>query len=493
MKYRLIALIVSLIVIFGVAPSIAQNSPDTNPFIGTWMGTQQNEEFQFRLFFHIDRDDNGSLSGFTETPARLREATLTNITTDGDSVSFRLQAPPIPFNGVMNESGNKIEGQFLGESLTLTRMQESVEESLLDNPFVESYRGITTDGSRKKNLFPIKSTGVSTAPIVNSAEQFLETLSPEQRENTTFPVQSKEWRHWTNSPFLNRRGVSLREMDQSQRDAAFSMIKSGLSAKGFELTRDIMRIEDYVSEITGNERLFGEYLYNITIMGEPSTKEPWGWQLDGHHLVINYFVMGDQVVMTPAFFGSEPVSVDEGEHAGTEVLQKEQDKGLEFMQSLNSGQQEAALIGEEKTQENLQTAPFQDNLEMKYAGIDAEELNPSQKERFLDLIELYVENMKEDQAEVRMDQVRKHLDETYFAWIGKVQKDAVYYYRIHSPVILIEFDHAVPRLPGAESEDPTRNHIHTITRTPNGNDYGKSLLQKHYETHADNPDHEHHH
>lgn len=109
----------------------------------------------------------------------------------------------------------------------------------------------------------------------------------------------------------------------------------------------------------------------------------------------------------------------------------------------------------------------------------------------MNLIELYVGNMRKDQAQVRMDQVREHLDKTHFAWIGEIQSDEVYYYRIHSPVILIEFDHAFSRLPGAESEGPTRDHIHTITRTPNGNDYGKSLLQQHYEVHEDNPDHQH--
>jgi hypothetical protein len=484
--------ILSCLLVFCIQSVYAQASFDTNPFIGSWMGSQQNDEFQVRLFYHIEMGEDGSLQGKSDIPARrIRDVPLTNITTDKDTVSFRIQAPPIPFRGVINNAGNKIEGRLGRRSLTLTRLEESVEDAVLDDPFVESYEGIITDGDSERDLFPIRLTGVSTAPIVNSAEQFLGTLSSEQREKTTFPIHSNEWRHWTNSPYLKRRGASLRELDTIQRDAAFSMIKAGLSAKGFELTRDIMRIENYVAELTGNERLFGEYLYNITIMGEPSTEEPWGWQLDGHHLVINYFVMGDQVVMTPTFFGSEPVSVDEGEHAGIEVLQEEQDRGLEFMQSFDKGQQELAWIGKEKTQENLMTPPFQDNFEMEYAGIDAEELNQSQRGRLLNLIELYVGNMREDHADVRMDQFREHLDETHLAWIGKVQSDAVYYYRIHSPVILIEFDHAVSRLPGAESEGPTRDHIHTITRTPNGNDYGKSLLQQHYEAHADNPDHQH--
>jgi len=35
----------------------------------------------------------------------------------------------------------------------------------------------------------------------------------------------------------------------------------------------------------------------------------------------------------------------------------------------------------------------------------------------------------------------------------------------------------------ARSQTPTRQHIHTVVRTPNGNDYGKDLLRQHYKLH----------
>jgi hypothetical protein len=53
------------------------------------------------------------------------------------------------------------------------------------------------------------------------------------------------------------------------------------------------------------------------------------------------------------------------------------------------------------------------------------------------------------------------------------------YYRIHSPVVRIEFDQ--PRavsLPG-DPKIPLRTHVHTVVRTPNGNDYGADLLRQH--------------
>ena len=76
--------------------------------------------------------------------------------------------------------------------------------------------------------------------------------------------------------------------------------------------------------------------------------------------------------------------------------------------------------------------------------------------------------------------------QTSFAWIGGTEPASVFYYRIHSPVILIEFDHQTPanlRQLAANPNVPNREHIHVVVRTPNGNDYGKDLLRQHYAQH----------
>ena len=92
--------------------------------------------------------------------------------------------------------------------------------------------------------------------------------------------------------------------------------------------------------------------------------------------------------------------------------------------------------------------------------------------------------MKEGHQQIKMEEVRAHIDNTWFAWVGATAEDAIFYYRIHSPVVLIEFDHQRPvGIPGADKSKPSRNHIHTIVRTPNGNDYGKDLLRQHLENH----------
>ena len=84
-----------------------------------------------------------------------------------------------------------------------------------------------------------------------------------------------------------------------------------------------------------------------------------------------------------------------------------------------------------------------------------------------------------------MSEVEKHISQTSFAWVGKMEPGSVFYYRIQSPVILIEFDHQTPANLRhlATSQGPNYEHIHAIVRTPNGNDYGKDLLKQHYAQH----------
>ena len=297
-----------------------------------------------------------------------------------------------------------------------------------------------------------------------------------------FPVDDIEWRQWDNRHFPQRQGVGFDEMDERQRDLAFGLLQASLSAKGLKLSQDIMKLNGTLAELADNYDEYGEWLYWITIMGEPSTTEPWGWQIDGHHLIINYFVLGDQVVMSPVFVGSEPVHATTGKFKGTIVMQVEQDKGLALIQSLNDEQQSEAILSRTKDGNNALAQAYKDNLDLDYAGIPASKLTDHQRGLLLDVIGEFVGNMNDGHAKVKMDEVKDHIDRTYFAWIGETEKDSVFYYRIHSPVVLIEFDHQ-RRVAPFRSREPSRDHIHAVLRTPNGNDYGKDLLRQHYESH----------
>jgi hypothetical protein len=358
------------------------------------------------------------------------------------------------------------------------------------DPLAEPFKGLTTEGTIQPGLFRIRSTGVSTKPVTAAAAKFLASLTADQRTRTTYGADDIEWRRWNNVHRAARNGVSFKEMSPEQRERAFEVLRAGLSAKGLEKSRNIMRLNETIAELTGKFDEYGEGLYHLTVMGEPSTSEPWGWQLEGHHLIVNYFVLRDQVVMTPTFMGSEPVVAESGKYKGTRVLQDEQNKGLALMRALTPEQQAKATIEAAKSRNFAQAQAFRDNLTMAYAGIRASELNDAQRKLLLDVVEEYVGNMDPGHAKVRMEEVRAHLDATHFAWAGTASDDSVFYYRIHSPVILIEFDHQTPvALDGPRT--PSRRHVHTVVRTPNGNDYGKDLLRQHYEAHKNDKAHGH--
>ena len=364
-----------------------------------------------------------------------------------------------------------------------TRQSADADKRGLAEPF----KGVTATGAIEPGLFAVRSSGVSTAPVQKAAAAFLQGLTAEQRSKTKFSVDDDEWQKWMNQHFYVRQGVSFQEMNDAQREAAFGMLRTSLSAKGLKLTRDVMKLNHTLGELNNNDfEQYGEWLYHLTVMGEPSPTEPWGWQLDGHHMIVNYFVLGDQVVMTPFFTGSEPVTAKAGKFAGTTILQEEQAAGLAMINALDDAQRKKAIIEAAKTGNNNLAEAWKDNVVVNYAGLGAEELSAAQRERLVALIKLFVDNMDEGHAKVKMDEVRAHLNRTHFAWVGATDPSAVFYYRIHSPVLLIEFDHQRPanlRHLAADPSKPTREHIHVVVRTPNGNDYGKDLLRQHYAAH----------
>lgn len=342
------------------------------------------------------------------------------------------------------------------------------------------FKGITNDGSVIADLFSLQKTGISTQSIRQAADAFLASLSPEQRDRTLFPVDSDQWRKWSNiHPTLLRHGTPLFEMSDEQRDCAFALLRESLSQRGFEEALDIMHLNETVLEMTGRLDEYGEDLYWLSVMGTPAATEPWGWQWDGHHLIINYFVLGDQVVATPTFLGAEPVHATTGKYTGVRAFKGDEDRGLALFRTLSAEQRAKTVIAPETAGEDFTTA-FRDNLELNYAGIRFNDLSTAQHPLLLELVEYHVGRMGVGHTKVKVEEVKRHLNDTFFCWMGGGSDDGVFYYRVQSPVIIIEFDHQ-RGIAFREHTKPYKDHIHVIVRTPNGNDYGKDLLRQHYQ------------
>ena len=97
---------------------------------------------------------------------------------------------------------------------------DGVEFCALGQPF----RGVATSDGIIEGLYPIKSTGVSTAPIREAADDFLATLSTADLSRTHFAINDPEWRDWSNVDvgIFPRRGISFEDMSDTQKDAAWN-------------------------------------------------------------------------------------------------------------------------------------------------------------------------------------------------------------------------------------------------------------------------------
>ncbi len=363
------------------------------------------------------------------------------------------------------------------------RMQPMLDRA--KTGLAEPFLGIITDNGIVPGLFAIEKSGVSLVPLVEVARSLLASLSAEQRKAACFAIDDEAWRRWSNiHPWLMRHGICLADLDGNQREVALALMREAMSAPGYQAARDVMRLNEHALEITGKPEEYGEWFYWVSIFGTPSPEQPWGWQIDGHHLNLNCFVLGDQLALTPIFMGSEPVLARFGKHQGTRVFAAEEERGYALMRALSSEERQRATIGQDLPSE-LFTAAFNDNRRIEPVGIRYDELPAEGRERLEALLAAYVGRIRPGHSEIRYSEVKRHLGETRFAWIGPFDDASPFYYRILSPVILVEFDHQSGII--YDNDKPSRDHIHTVVRTPNGNDYGKDLLRQHYARH----DHSH--
>jgi hypothetical protein len=308
------------------------------------------------------------------------------------------------------------------------------------------------------------------ARMRKAALALLATLSPDQRSKAVFAFNSDERLSWHYVP-IERKGLALGELTEPQRERAFDLIRCGLSARGFEKTEIIRRLETVLIEIekgTGPRR--DPERYFITIFGQPAARGAWGWRYEGHHISLNWTVADGKVIASsPQFLGANPAEVRFGAMKGTRALPKEEDLARSLLGSLSPAQRgEAILSGPAPA--DIITSSRRKAAILEDAGISYGHLTPEQQGTLLSLIREHAGTQAETEARRRLDGIRKEgLSRIKFAWMGGVQPGQGHYYRIQGPTFLIEFDNT-------QNE---ANHIHSVWRDFHG-DFGADLLEMHY-------------
>ncbi|KAH8816137.1 hypothetical protein F5884DRAFT_829371 [Xylogone sp. PMI_703] len=367
------------------------------------------------------------------------------------------------------------------------------------------YKGFTTDGNVKEGVYEYaEDEGAPTEEAIAATESFLKLLSSEQKKAVSFAsVTDDEFRLWSNPELymnpgtvpvppeaaqLYLGGLRLDEVSPGIQDAIHNIIKASTSKQGYDKILGCCLTNGFLGQLVNGRKVLNEHSYNFRLFGTPSMTSPWGYTFFGHHLCLAIVFLGKRMTIGPTFMGAEPDQIDEGPHAGLRLFQAEELESLKLMQSLPKELQDKATLNKGMDGQSLSPDrwnPFderhlggarQDNRVLPYEGCPVSEFPPEKQQAVINLFLAFNEYYPERVLQHRLQNFKKHLNETYFAWIGEFGDEDPYYYRIHSPVAFMELDfHCGIFL---TNTSPARCHIHTVNRLPNRGDYGKAMLKQ---------------
>ena len=214
------------------------------------------------------------------------------------------------------------------------------------------------------------------------------------------------------------------------------------------------------------------FFYYLTVFGEPDAGAAWGWSIEGHHVSLNFTLIGDRVASSPTFLGANPHVATPGPRGGLRVLGREEDLGRALVVSLDAGQRAKAILTDVAPNDIATAADRIVRPDQPPKGLAAAAMTPEQQAALRALIEVYIENVPPDlQARRRAQYEGADFAQIHFAWMGSTEKGVGHghYYRVQAPTFLIEYDNV----------QNDANHSHTVWRDYDG-DFGRDLLAEHH-------------
>ena len=312
--------------------------------------------------------------------------------------------------------------------------------------------------------------------MTTAAANFLNELSPTMREKANLPFEGNERFRWHYIPIemWERQGVSLKELNVRQQEAAFALMESGLSPDGYKKARAIINLETILGEIektNGDARLErNPEFYFFTVFGDPTGNGAWGWRAEGHHVSLNFTVVNRELISpNPFFFGSNPAEVPQGDNKGLRVLYAEEDLARQLLTSFTPYQKTIAVIETEAPSDILtRNAPKVEFESVE--GLPVETMQTHQRDLLIQVVHEYIDRLPEEIAAIERRKLRESsVNDIHFAWAGGEERRMPHYYRIHGPFFFVEYDNT----------QNNANHIHSVWRHIE-DDFGVDLLRLHY-------------
>jgi hypothetical protein len=315
----------------------------------------------------------------------------------------------------------------------------------------------------------------SAANMAKAAAGFLESLTPQQRARAAFPFESEDRLRWHFIPneTFPRKGLMIKDMNETQRRLAHDLLRSGLSAHGYLKVTSIIELEDILKVIeAGGKMARNKEEYLFSIFGTPAAKGQWGWRFEGHHVSVRFAVADGAVThnlaSSPMFLGANPAEVQEGDKKGLRVLADEEDAARALVMALPAELQKQAIV-DAVAPSDILTMNKTDIKPLPDQGVLYAALPAKQQALLSRLIEVYTSNMETDIAAERLAKIKAAgMDKIRFAWRGETDKGKKHYYSVQGPTFLIEYDNT----------QNNANHIHSVWRDFKG-DFGRDVLREH--------------
>jgi hypothetical protein len=313
------------------------------------------------------------------------------------------------------------------------------------------------------------------ASMTTAATSFLASLTPEQRQQATFAFDSSERLRWHFVPQFERNGLQIKTMTEPQRKLAHELLKTGLSARGYDTYTKIMQLENILKAVEkGSGPTRDPEGYRFAVFGTPAAKGTWGWRVEFHHISLHFDVVnGTAISSTPSFAGANPAEVKDGPQKGQRTLGMLEDTARALVTALDEGQRKTAIF----TNVALNDIVTGNELDIKPLspdGVKASAMTAAQRDLLMKILDAYAGLMTADIAADRMAKVKKAgIENIAFAWAGAIERGQKHYYRVQGPTFLIEFDNT----------QNDGNHVHSVWRDFNG-DFGRDLLREHLKTAA---------
>jgi hypothetical protein len=375
---------------------------------------------------------------------------------------------------------------------------------------------------------PVIARQRAAAEMAKTANEFVSSLTSDQRTKAVYPMSSEEWTRWNFIPasMFPRNGISFKELSQAQRQRAHDLMKASLSQTGYLTASSVMQLENVLREIEGPSATAGSAppaaqpapptaaptpadaaagergaarggggqrggrggrggggdgagapiirdpeLYYLTVFGDPAAKSTWGWRLEGHHVSLRFAVDNGKLLVssTPQFLGSNPAEVPYGygPYTGLRVLAAQEDAARTLVLALDAKRQAIAIVAPNPR-------GFASGTTVKFdpqtaVGLPMSQMTGGQRDMLMKLIDSYATIMPADIAAARLAKIKAAGTDTIaFAWSGSTEKGRQYQYQVQGPTFLIEHNNT----------QNNGNHIHAVWRDFNG-DFGRDVLAEH--------------